>query len=69
LSGEVRSVGQMELRLKEAAKLGFTKVFMPKPRNDMLTKQANVAKHFMDKLSELVDYFDTPEQSKIKAVQ
>ena len=68
LSGEIRAVGQMELRLKEAAKLGFTKVFMPKPRNDMLTKQMDVEKHFMDKLSELVEYFDTPDQTKLKAV-
>ncbi len=29
LSGELRSVGQVEIRLKEAAKLGFKKAFLP----------------------------------------
>ena len=29
LSGEVRGVNQTELRLKEAAKLGFAKAIMP----------------------------------------
>ncbi|WP_445678674.1 DNA repair protein RadA [Radicibacter daui] len=32
LSGEVRPVGQLELRLKEAAKLGFEKAILPKRR-------------------------------------
>lgn len=33
LSGEVRAVGQTEARLKEAAKLGFTKAFAPRAAN------------------------------------
>lgn len=32
LSGEIRAVSQMDARLKEAAKLGFTKAIMPKRR-------------------------------------
>ncbi|MBL9028887.1 MAG: DNA repair protein RadA [Caedimonas sp.] len=32
LSGEVRSIGQMEPRLKEAAKLGFKKAYIPEKR-------------------------------------
>ncbi len=32
LSGEVRAVGQMESRLKEAAKLGFSRAIMPQRR-------------------------------------
>jgi DNA repair protein RadA/Sms len=32
LSGEVRAVGQSELRLKEAAKLGFARAFTPPAR-------------------------------------
>jgi DNA repair protein RadA/Sms len=32
LSGEVRPVGQMEARLKEAEKLGFAKALMPARR-------------------------------------
>ncbi len=30
LSGEVRSVGQLEARIKEAARLGFRKVLVPR---------------------------------------
>ena len=30
LSGEIRAVNLMDLRVKEAAKLGFKKVLMPK---------------------------------------
>jgi DNA repair protein RadA/Sms len=33
LSGEVRGVAQAELRLKEAAKLGFTKAMTPPTRS------------------------------------
>ncbi len=32
LSGELRAVGQMEARLKEAAKLGFKRCVVPRPR-------------------------------------
>ena len=37
LSGEVRSVGQMESRLKEAAKLGFKKAYIPEKRGAKFT--------------------------------
>jgi DNA repair protein RadA/Sms len=50
LAGEVRAVSQTELRLKEAAKLGFAAALMPKrsgrPRSDdalRLTECAEVA--------------------------
>jgi len=33
LSGEVRNVGQMETRLKEASKLGFKHAMMPHTKN------------------------------------
>jgi DNA repair protein RadA/Sms len=33
LGGQVRSVSQMELRLKEAAKLGFKRAIVPKGQN------------------------------------
>jgi DNA repair protein RadA/Sms len=39
LSGEIRPVNQMELRLKEAAKLGFTKAVIPARRQK---KAANI---------------------------
>lgn len=38
LSGEIRQVAQAEARLKEAAKLGFERAIMPKPRKQ-LSKQ------------------------------
>ncbi len=37
LSGEVRGVSQMDLRLKEAAKLGFRRALVP-PRRDRREK-------------------------------
>jgi len=37
LSGEVRSVGQIESRLKEAAKLGFKKAYIPEKRGAKFT--------------------------------
>lgn len=33
LSGEIRAVGQMEARLKEAVKLGFANAYLPRRRN------------------------------------
>jgi len=33
LSGEVRSVGQLEARIREAARLGFRKVLIPRTLN------------------------------------
>jgi DNA repair protein RadA/Sms len=34
LSGEVRPVGRMEARMKEAAKLGFNRALAPSPASD-----------------------------------
>jgi DNA repair protein RadA/Sms len=54
LSGEVRAVAQAELRLKEAAKLGFSQALTPpwrKPRNSPLTVRE------ISRLSELVELF------------
>jgi DNA repair protein RadA/Sms len=54
LAGEVRMVSQADLRLKEAAKLGFTQAFIPgglKQRNQPLAVRE------MQRLSDLVDYF------------
>jgi len=54
LAGEVRMVSQADLRLKEAAKLGFAQAFIPgglKQRNQPLAVRE------MQRLSDLVDYF------------
>ena len=43
LSGEIRSVGQTETRLKEAAKLGFTRALIPARRRAGADSRARVA--------------------------
>ena len=42
LSGEVRSVSQMDARLKEAEKLGFTQAMMPKRRAKTKLKKSGI---------------------------
>lgn len=69
LSGEVRRVSQPDIRLKEAAKLGFTQAIMPlvddkkrgKPESSMLRKTE------IRLLSELLPLFQTGEQRGAKA--
>jgi DNA repair protein RadA/Sms len=60
LAGEVRSVGQSELRLKEAAKLGFTRAIIPSGRQGSGRRNVQgVAITEIDHLSELVPLFGT----------
>ena len=55
LSGEVRQVSQTDLRLKEAAKLGFTKALMPRRRRaDDGDRAAPLAVHEIARLQDLV---------------
>jgi DNA repair protein RadA/Sms len=55
LSGEVRQVSQTDLRLKEAAKLGFTKALMPRRRRaDEGNRAAPLAVHEIARLRDLV---------------
>ena len=58
LSGEVRAVSQMDARLKEAAKLGFSRVLMPKHRGRAAKGGDTVlqATEF-ERLHELTDLF------------
>ncbi|MCH7932118.1 MAG: DNA repair protein RadA [Proteobacteria bacterium] len=56
LSGEVRQVGQADVRLKEAAKLGFTKALIPRRKGSGKSAGAaplEIAE--VDRLSDLVD--------------
>lgn len=55
LSGEVRSVTQMEARLKEAQKLGFKRAIMPKVRNKKNTIQSSFAELEIDEYTLLSD--------------
>ncbi|MBL0928881.1 MAG: DNA repair protein RadA [Alphaproteobacteria bacterium] len=59
LSGEVRAVGQTEARLKEAAKLGFTKAFAP-ARGKRAVNVAGMAPVEMRLLTDLVEALGTP---------
>jgi DNA repair protein RadA/Sms len=58
LAGEVRSVGQSELRLKEAAKLGFTRAIIPSGRQGSGRRSVQgVAITEIDHLTKLVPLF------------
>jgi DNA repair protein RadA/Sms len=54
LSGEVRAVSQSELRLKEAAKLGFAHAFLPKRRNRKGSTPTGIAVHEIAHLQDLL---------------
>jgi DNA repair protein RadA/Sms len=55
LSGEVRQVSLTDLRLKEAAKLGFTRALMPRRRHaDEGNRAAPLAVHEIARLGDLV---------------
>ena len=54
LSGEVRAVGQTELRLKEAAKLGFTRAYTPNARGK---SGAEIARSEIGRLADLLPLF------------
>ncbi|MBM3532999.1 MAG: DNA repair protein RadA [Alphaproteobacteria bacterium] len=58
LACEVRQVGQSEARLKEAAKLGFSKAFLPKRRRKQAMGDAPLELVEIDQLAELVSRLD-----------
>lgn len=53
LSGEIRAVPQTEIRLKEAAKLGFETAFIPKQKKKLSVPGINIVE--LSKLSDFVD--------------
>lgn len=59
LAGEVRSVGHLETRMKEAQKLGFERAVLPEARNRAGRKNesAPLQRHFVKRLSQLVEVF------------
>ncbi len=57
LGGEVRAVGQVEQRLKEAEKLGFTDALMPPLGNRRKGPASKLQLHPIDHLSKLVERF------------
>ncbi len=58
LSGEIRPISQPEKRLNEAARLGFTKAFMPVPRKNNCKKQTIIQNEVeLKSLAALADIF------------
>ena len=57
LSGEARAVPQMDLRLKEASKLGFGKAMMPPQHSTKKKIQTTMNIHEVGHLKTLVDFF------------
>jgi DNA repair protein RadA/Sms len=55
LAGELRSVGQVERRLREAAKLGFGRVLMPRIRDDRALRKGGVQTIMVRTLVEAID--------------
>jgi len=60
LSGEVRAVGQSEQRLKEAAKLGFARAWLPAPPGGRKAASAPIALEPLDQLADLVERIGRP---------
>ncbi|CAK0774430.1 DNA repair protein RadA [Azospirillaceae bacterium] len=61
LAGEVRSVSQTEIRLKEAAKLGFSKAFAPagRGRKQERSNTPGLRLTELSQLSDLLPYFES----------
>jgi len=54
LSGDVRSVSQTDARLKESAKLGFSRAMMPKAKK---TNSPDIQQHTLARVTDLVTHF------------
>jgi len=55
LAGEVRAVSQMEIRVKEAARLGFTRCLIPKSNAAQLEKTAKIEICKVGSLKEMLE--------------
>jgi len=66
LAGEVRAVGQTDVRLKEASKLGFERAIIPKKRKNDYRSEHTLDLSEIHYLSDLVALFDT-QQGKAAA--
>jgi DNA repair protein RadA/Sms len=68
LSGEVRPVGQMNARLKEAAKLGFTRALLPTRRrvgrSNPAEHDGTIERQEIGRLADLVTLFGSPDRSR-----
>jgi DNA repair protein RadA/Sms len=65
LSGEVRPVGQTDARLKEAAKLGFTRALLPpRRRSGSAERDGAMERHEIGRLTDLVLLFGNVERTR-----
>ncbi len=56
LSGEIRGVSQVDVRLKEAEKLGFRRFILPKINNDKLSHKASKQKYMgIENISQAIE--------------
>ncbi|HPD82233.1 MAG TPA: DNA repair protein RadA [Alphaproteobacteria bacterium] len=63
LSGEIRTVAQPDLRMKEAAKLGFDTAFIPAPpKKSKKSPQTSLSIRQIDHLDDLVTFFSHPKK-------
>ncbi len=58
LTGEVRPVGQMQLRLNEAARLGITRCILPEPGGQKLNVPANMDVINISSIQGIVNFMD-----------
>jgi DNA repair protein RadA/Sms len=62
LTGAVRAVSHMDQRLKEAAKLGFTRAALPQAATDGDRETKTMRLLPVAQLDELVAWFATPQE-------
>jgi len=55
LSGEVRGVSQLETRIAEVRKMGFTKCIVPKSSLKQLNKKSDIELVGISKLADVMD--------------
>jgi DNA repair protein RadA/Sms len=63
LSGEIRSVRQLEMRINEAAKLGFKKAIVPKANFPLKNSPANIEVVGISRLIEAISNSVTVKQA------
>ena len=66
LAGEVRPVSQSELRLKEAAKLGFTRAILPQNQRAKVKAESGLKRTEISNLAELLPLFEAPDAKPAK---
>ena len=66
LAGEIRAVSQSELRLKEAAKLGFTRAILPHNQRARVKPETGIKRTEVSNLADLLPLFEAPNTKPAK---